>query len=71
MTTTAHPKLEGLDRYKFGWSDSDAAGVSERRGLSLHHETSGLSANALAGTTSALPEITLAGSERLQTAKGR
>ncbi len=34
MTTTAHPELEGLDRYKFGWSDSDAAGVSARRGLS-------------------------------------
>ena len=26
MTTTAHPELEGLDRYKFGWADSDAAG---------------------------------------------
>jgi Fe-S cluster assembly protein SufB len=33
MTTTAHPELEGLDRYKFGWSDSDAAGSSARRGL--------------------------------------
>src|ERR1700722_5105428 len=33
MTTTAHPELEGLDRYKFGWSDSDAAGASARRGL--------------------------------------
>src|ERR1700729_1439769 len=33
MTTTAHPELEGLDRYKFGWSDSDAAGATARRGL--------------------------------------
>ncbi len=34
MTTTARPELEGLDRYKFGWSDSDVAGESARRGLS-------------------------------------
>src|SRR6266516_3260 len=34
MTTTAHPELEGLERYKFGWADSDAAGESARRGLS-------------------------------------
>ena len=34
MTTTAHPELEGLDRYRFGWADSDAAGESARRGLS-------------------------------------
>src|SRR6476620_6899779 len=34
MTTTAHPGLEGLDRYKFGWADSDVAGESARRGLS-------------------------------------
>ncbi len=34
MTTIAHPELDGLDRYKFGWSDSDAAGESTRRGLS-------------------------------------
>ena len=34
MTTTAHPELDGLDRYKFGWADSDAAGESARRGLS-------------------------------------
>src|SRR4249920_3931764 len=34
MTTTAHPELEGLERYKFGWSDSDAAVASARRGLS-------------------------------------
>src|SRR5216117_972530 len=34
MTTIAHPELEGLDRYRFGWADSDAAGASARRGLS-------------------------------------
>jgi Fe-S cluster assembly protein SufB len=34
MTATAHPELEGLDRYRFGWADSDAAGESARRGLS-------------------------------------
>src|SRR5881398_829007 len=34
MTTIAHPELEGLDRYKFGWADSDTAGESARRGLS-------------------------------------
>ena len=34
MTTIAHPELEGLDRYRFGWADSDAAGESARRGLS-------------------------------------
>jgi Fe-S cluster assembly protein SufB len=34
MTTTAHPELEGLERYKFGWADPDAAGESARRGLS-------------------------------------
>ena len=34
MTTTARPELAGLDRYKFGWADSDVAGASARRGLS-------------------------------------
>jgi Fe-S cluster assembly protein SufB len=34
MTTTAHPELEGLGRYKFGWADSDSAGATARRGLS-------------------------------------
>ncbi len=34
MTTIAHPELDGLERYKFGWSDSDAAGSNARRGLS-------------------------------------
>ncbi|HTU73100.1 MAG TPA: Fe-S cluster assembly protein SufB [Trebonia sp.] len=33
MTTTARPELEGLERYKFGWADSDEAGASARRGL--------------------------------------
>ena len=33
MTTIARPELEGLERYKFGWADSDAAGASARRGL--------------------------------------
>src|ERR1700758_3971540 len=23
MTTIVHPELEGLERYKFGWADSD------------------------------------------------
>jgi len=34
MTTTTQEQLEGLGTYKFGWSDSDAAGASARRGLS-------------------------------------
>ncbi len=34
MTTTVRPELEGLDRYKFGWADSDVAGTAARRGLS-------------------------------------
>src|SRR5476649_1549430 len=29
-----NPGLQGLGTYKYGWSDSDAAGVSARRGLS-------------------------------------
>src|SRR5580692_4258512 len=33
MTTIARPELEGLERYKFGWADSDEAGESARRGL--------------------------------------
>jgi Fe-S cluster assembly protein SufB len=33
-TTTTHPELDGLGSYKFGWSDSDAAGTNARRGLS-------------------------------------
>ena len=34
MKTIARPELEGLERYKFGWADSDLAGESARRGLS-------------------------------------
>jgi hypothetical protein len=34
MTTISHPELEGLDRYKFDWADSDTVGASARRGLS-------------------------------------
>jgi Fe-S cluster assembly protein SufB len=34
MTTTAHPQLEGLGRYEYGWADSDTAGASAKRGLS-------------------------------------
>jgi Fe-S cluster assembly protein SufB len=34
MTTTAQADIEGLERYKFGWADSDAAGAIARRGLS-------------------------------------
>jgi Fe-S cluster assembly protein SufB len=34
MTTTAHPELEGLGRYKYGWADSDDAGATAKRGLS-------------------------------------
>src|SRR6202050_2932655 len=34
MTTIARPELEGLERYKFGWADSDVAGEAARRGLS-------------------------------------
>jgi Fe-S cluster assembly protein SufB len=34
MTDLARPELDGLDRYKFGWSDSDVAGATAKRGLS-------------------------------------
>jgi Fe-S cluster assembly protein SufB len=36
MTTIEqmNPELEGLGRYQFGWSDSDAAGETAKRGLS-------------------------------------
>ena len=34
MTTTAHPELEGLGRYEYGWADSDVAGATAKRGLS-------------------------------------
>ncbi|RZS82794.1 iron-regulated ABC transporter membrane component SufB [Motilibacter rhizosphaerae] len=34
MTQTAHPELDGLGRYEYGWADSDAAGAVAKRGLS-------------------------------------
>ena len=30
----AHPELDGLGRYDFGWADSDVAGAAAKRGLS-------------------------------------
>ena len=33
MTTTQDEQLEGLGTYKFGWSDSDVAGSTARRGI--------------------------------------
>jgi Fe-S cluster assembly protein SufB len=33
MTTTSHEQLEGIGTYEYGWSDSDAAGATARRGL--------------------------------------
>jgi len=33
MSITAHPELEGLGKYRFGWSDTDAAGATARRGV--------------------------------------
>jgi len=34
MTSTAHPELEGIGTYEYGWHDSDAAGAIAKRGLS-------------------------------------
>ncbi|MCA1824734.1 MAG: Fe-S cluster assembly protein SufB, partial [Frankia sp.] len=34
MTSIVKPELEGLGNYRFGWSDSDAAGATAKRGLS-------------------------------------
>ena len=34
MTQTAHPELEGIGRYEYGWADSDTAGATAKRGLS-------------------------------------
>jgi Fe-S cluster assembly protein SufB len=31
---TAHPELEGLGKYEYGWADSDEAGAAAKRGLS-------------------------------------
>jgi Fe-S cluster assembly protein SufB len=44
MTTTAHPELDGLGRYEYGWRDSDEAGSKARRGLNedVVREISGL-----------------------------
>jgi Fe-S cluster assembly protein SufB len=33
MTTTAHPELDGIGRYEYGWHDPDVAGATARRGL--------------------------------------
>jgi Fe-S cluster assembly protein SufB len=33
MTSIAHPELEGLGTYEYGWADSDEAGASARRGI--------------------------------------
>jgi len=33
MTSVAHPDLEGLGTYEYGWRDTDAAGSTARRGL--------------------------------------
>jgi Fe-S cluster assembly protein SufB len=30
---TAHPELEGLGTYEYGWADSDEAGASAKRGI--------------------------------------
>ncbi|MEN9857795.1 MAG: hypothetical protein RLZZ222_942, partial [Actinomycetota bacterium] len=32
--TTAHPELDGLGNYEYGWSDSNDAGSNAKRGLS-------------------------------------
>ncbi len=34
MTSTAHPELDGLGTYEYGWHDSDQAGAIAKRGLS-------------------------------------
>jgi Fe-S cluster assembly protein SufB len=34
MTDTAHPELDGLGTYEFGWHDPDSAGAAAQRGLS-------------------------------------
>ncbi|WP_150243545.1 Fe-S cluster assembly protein SufB [Nocardiopsis quinghaiensis] len=33
MTSIAHPELEGIGTYEYGWSDSDVAGSTARRGI--------------------------------------
>ena len=34
MTSVAHPDLDGIGTYEYGWHDADAAGMSAQRGLS-------------------------------------
>ena len=34
MTSTAHPELDGIGTYEYGWHDSDTAGAIAKRGLS-------------------------------------
>ncbi|MDQ1292454.1 MAG: Fe-S cluster assembly protein SufB [Actinomycetota bacterium] len=34
MSSVAHPELDGLGRYEYGWADTDVAGADARRGLS-------------------------------------
>ena len=31
--TIAHPELEGIGKYEYGWSDPDTAGSTAKRGL--------------------------------------
>ena len=31
--TTAHPELEGIGKYEYGWADPDVAGSTAKRGL--------------------------------------
>ena len=31
--TTAHPELEGLGNYEYGWSDGNDAGANSKRGI--------------------------------------
>lgn len=33
MSQTAHPELEGLGKYEYGWADKDTAGANVKRGL--------------------------------------
>ena len=33
MTQIAHPELEGLGKYEYGWSDKDDKGANAERGL--------------------------------------
>ena len=33
MTQMAHPELEGLGKYEYGWSDKDDKGATAERGL--------------------------------------